>query len=136
MHSPPHDPHPTPSPASYPQGDRRVCDHSRIWLLDQIAACLRWLTSIPPPPPRCKSCFCHVDVNVCANVLRCVCPAPTLYSFRSIVWGSPFFLSSLSSCLCCNSSLNLVFSSCTPLYPVVRWRLCSGRGDLVQEIVW
>src|SRR4029434_1577346 len=24
-------------------------------------------------------------------VLRCFFPAPTLYSFRSIVWGSPFF---------------------------------------------
>ena len=22
------------------------------------------------------------------------------------------------------------------IYPLVRWRLCSGRGDLVQEIVW
>ena len=67
-----------------------VCDQRLSWLQDQRAACLRWLTSIPPPPPRCKSCFCHVDVNVCANVLRCVCPVPTLYSSRSIVWGSPF----------------------------------------------
>src|SRR4029434_10195591 len=55
MHSPPHDPH----PASYPQCDRRVCDH------DHHCCWTRWLlvcAGLPPSPlpsPRCKS-FCSV----------------------------------------------------------------------------
>src|SRR4029434_5017034 len=48
---------------------------------------------LPPSPlPVASLEFCHVVkcMCLCAEVFF---PAPTLYSFRSIVWGEPFFFS-------------------------------------------
>src|SRR4029434_9306270 len=86
----------------------------------------------PSPLPVASLEFCHVVkcMCLCAEVFF---PAPTLYSSRSIVWGSPFFFSSLSSCYAAILPSTL---SSRPVYPLVSMCVCSGRGDLVQEIVW
>ena len=99
-----------------------------------LDGCLFALAYLHPPTPLPVASleFCHVVKCMCLCAEVFFFPVPTLYSSRSIVWGSPFFFSSLSSCYAAILPSTL---SSRPVYPLVRWRLCSGRGDLVQEIV-